>query len=943
MTLSRDLTDAELRLKPYLKARLVATDAADNTISGTTIIIIDVAQPSPIAKPQFLQDVYHGYLDAELMLTFEDVRILSDTFTDDVTLTLRDDDSAMFKATRTLPGVINIELNEALTETAIADRTYLTTVLSANRPDVGESSALLLVNIQLTTPRPAIPQPQFGQPVYRGHIDANLRLEEIEDVALVASTFTTGMQFRLVGEDAELFTFNQLVNVVYISLRDGLTSEQLNDKDFLSFRVDASHPETTTTSAGVLIDIPPKKCPFDETPLFDNLEYSLALTTSTAGRIGQIRARVPSDDGRSLQYGIGTIDAALSGRLVVDASTGDLSLTSTLVAGQYSAQVKAIDPSTTISGSATIRLVVTAVLTCPPDAAKHVTDLLLIRYLIENQEHSDIGPGTIEDGCEYLVVKSVPDDRVYVRMDAESKTLATIQLDREADIFDGMAVPQVQVTLQLICDGDDNVPTTRFDTRRGIEFTNSTTIASRSLDPSAEDGRWYALTESLPYAPRVTQLTIIIEDVNDNAPQFVQPIVDEMLYGYPEPQLAEAIMPGMMIQVNAIDRDAGLNAQVRYRLDANAHFQINDETGVITPVRNTFADGVIDVVTLNVHASDRDGAADGLTTSRRLSVRKLTADNIAVITVQDRGLDDVELIVDRVYREKSVELMVLHAARVSLASSISRHYTARQTVDNEQVNVLRMFVYSVRDNVEIIESSALLDVLRDFDSSIYELSALRLTDYELQPFMVNIGSFESNLLTMLVLSSVLGILLLLSCLGTFLLWWYKIRPYSRRTVDDAERLSSARSSRINSEKCSVGFGADFERSAFENRVVAMVSEPRPLMLATDATSKSSEATRRSSEITDVQSAASAAAHFDKNDFETGGVAMEAEPIPPMIASEANSKSSFGISEDVFDMPQQEMEAPTNGSLNRGFQEDENNGQRNRHVLRINGSTTQGMQ
>lgn len=945
MTISRTLTDAELRLKPYLKARLVATNTADNTISGTTVIIIDVAQPLPISPPQFAQNVYRGYLDAELMLTFEDVRILSDTFTDDVTLALRDDDFAMFKASRTLPGIINIELNEALTETAISDRTYLTTVLSANRPDVGESSALLLVSIQLTTPRPAIPQPQFGQPVYRGHIDADLRLDVIENVALVTSTFTTGIQFRLVGEDAELFTFSSTENVLYIVLSDGLTSEQLEDKDFLNFRVDASHPETSTASAGILIDIPPKKCPFDETPLFDNIEYSFALTTISTGRIGQIRARIPSEEGRSVRYSIGTIDAGLSEHLVVDVSTGDLTLTSNLMAGQYFAQVTAIDPSSMLSGTATIRIDVTAILTCPPDPSKHVTDSLLITYLIENIEHTDIMPATIEEGCEYSIIKSIPNNRVYVRLDAETKTLSTIQLDREADIFDEMAVPQIQVTLQLICDGDDTEPQVMVGTRSASVSTNSTIMASRSLNPSTADGRWYTLTDSLPYAPRVTQLTIIIEDVNDNAPQFVQPIVDELLFGYPEPHLAEAIMPDMMIQVNAIDRDAGLNAVVRYRLDANEHFQINGETGVITPVRDTFASGAIDKVTLNVHATDRDGAADGFSTSRRLYVRMLRADNIAVVTVQDQGLDDVERIVDRVYREKSVELMVLHAARVSLASSMDSRspLEPRQSAADEQVNVLRMFVYSVRNNIEIIESSALLEVLRDFDSSIFELSALRLTEYELQPFVVNISSANSNLITLIVVCGVLGLLLLLSCLGTFMMWWFKIRPYHRRTVDDTESLTSVHSSEINDGKMAVGLEANFDRNCIDTRVLASEADQRPQVVATETESELTVGTMRSSENTGGQRAVSVGVDFGGGGFETRNVTREAQLRPSVEATEAESKSPVVTSETAFVQAQNEYETPNNGSLNRGFETEENNFQQNKTFLRINGSTTQGME
>lgn len=694
----------------------------------------------------------------------------------------------MFVATKSQDDTINIALAEPLDEATIADRSYLTTVLNANRPNVGSRSALLLVRIDLTTPRPAIPQPQFTQPLFRGRIDANLELVSSDEVTLVASTFTDGLTFRLVGEDSALFTFQTDSHVLRLSLLAGLTDSDLLDKDFLTFRVDASHSETSTSSAGILIDIPPKVCPIDETPVFENRVYAIALTTSTTGLVGQVRALVPSNLDRSLRYDFKDISADLDQLLVLDSSTGELTLRSTLTAGEYTVQVTATDASTSLQAIADVRLHISEVLSCPADGGQHVEHALLIKYLIENQEHADIMPGTNGD-CAFEVVNSIPNDLVYVRNDPQTRMIAVIPMDREAEIFASMAVPQIQVTLKLICADDADAPN-RMDSRANLQQSMQTNITAglqmRSLDPAASDGRWYTLTDTLPYEPRLTQLTIIIEDENDNAPQFETPLVDDILYAYPGPQIAEQIMPAHLVQVHATDRDAGLNAIVRYTLDTNAHFQVHGETGVVTPLRDAFASAAVDEITLTVTATDRDGDALGLSTRRTMRVRRLGADEIAVITVQERGLDDVlQMVVDRVYATMGVEMRVLHAARIPTEVVVAKSMSRQET--SGQINVLRMFVYVVRNSVEIMQAFDVQDVMRDFDVNLYQLTTLTLGEHQTQ-----LGSVSSNneQLALVIVCAVLGVLLLLSIVVTFLLWWYKIRPYEYKQMEDTESVFS---------------------------------------------------------------------------------------------------------------------------------------------------------
>lgn len=83
-----------------------------------------------------------------------------------------------------------------------------------------------------------------------------------------------------------------------------MSADQLNGKEFLTFNVVASHPETLSGTASVLISIPEKVCPIDETPTFENRLYHFWLSSfdqSASLSIGKVAATSLATDG-SLSY-----------------------------------------------------------------------------------------------------------------------------------------------------------------------------------------------------------------------------------------------------------------------------------------------------------------------------------------------------------------------------------------------------------------------------------------------------------------------------------------------------------------------------------------------------------------------------------------------------------------------------------------------------------------
>lgn len=280
-------------------------------------------------------------------------------------------------------------------------------------------------------------------------------------------------------------------------------------------------------------------------------------------------------------------------------------------------------------------------------------------------------------------------------INTESNQLDTIAFDREDDIFADMEVPQIQVTLQLRCPNES--PLESF-----VPFTPIDLVSpqiERFITPQSPDNRWYTLASSIPYSERTTILNIIIEDENDNIPQFVMPFVDNQLFGYPEAQLAAEIMPPYLLKVVATDRDAGINAQVSYSLLGSNDFQVHRETGVVTPLRDAMQSTT--EVRLTIRATDRNGAADGLANMVNVRVKRLEAKHISVITIEDEEIDEVDYVVEKIDEVASLDLRVLHSAMISIDSSI------RSSRADGRLNVLRIYAYGFDSNGELLEATSI--------------------------------------------------------------------------------------------------------------------------------------------------------------------------------------------------------------------------------------------
>lgn len=282
----------------------------------------------------------------------------------------------------------------------------------------------------------------------------------------------------------------------------------------------------------------------------------------------------------------------------------------------------------------------------------------------------------------------------YVNINPTTNMLESIMLDREDTIFNDYEVPQIQIKLKLNC-GDITTVVSQFQPS-SVNVTQLQTL--RSIDPSIGDGRWYTLTNDIDFTSDQTVINIIIEDVNDNRPIF-DPSTPSLI-GYPEPEIANHIIPSQLVVVHASDIDAGMNAKIKYSLAENNYFQINPQNGVVTPLSDGWSN--VKSAELTIYATDNNGAENGLTSSHVLQVKILEEKHLTVVILRDNNnlnytADDV---IEQFNAESTITMMVLHSAIVPYLP-----ISSRQRQDGP-VSALKMIVYAFGDDGEPLETLA---------------------------------------------------------------------------------------------------------------------------------------------------------------------------------------------------------------------------------------------
>ncbi|XP_052897997.1 uncharacterized protein LOC128304799 [Anopheles moucheti] len=300
----------------------------------------------------------------------------------------------------------------------------------------------------------------------------------------------------------------------------------------------------------------------------------------------------------------------------------------------------------------------------PPNTT--VEKVLSVLHLKEMSEHRDIFPLVI-DSCTYSVQSQTPGDYFFI----QDASLSSKVFNREdADLFAGLDFPQFWIVLRLAC---------------SMEIAESYNISNR-LGPMRD----------IEFSTDLTHLNIIVDDINDNSPVFTFP-TNNARVAFPSPQLSRKLLPDQLLTVEASDLDEGINAVIRYSLAMNDHFDIDPQTGVIFPLKSAFV--LEESVTIEIFATDRDGAEDGNTSTMKLHVHKATDDQLVALTVSDIDPDTFQRALQEISAKRGIQIETIRSV-YSVETETSNLYGRSAS---EARYTTTAIVYAFRDDQLLLQ------------------------------------------------------------------------------------------------------------------------------------------------------------------------------------------------------------------------------------------------
>lgn len=460
-----------------------------------------------------------------------------------------------------------------------------------------------------------------------------------------------------------------------ISLTNALTVEDLNGKKYFEFNAVATKDGMISGNAAIIVVVEDDECSGEtKTISFENTLYSGSISAAGALTMETLKlVEIVADVSFVIEQDIPSLFS-------VNWANDELTVTLSRIPTDADKEGRTVFTLVITGNSASWNSGSTVVIiTLPTTACQEgntaVDKSLIVLTLKEEEVHTDIIDSVIEN-CEYTIENVTPDlgTDIFSIDEVTHKLVSTI-FDRENPIFTAVLVPQFQITLRLAC----------------TETSDTISRSKRELG--------YVYTDDIINEWSLTMLNVIIEDINDNAPIFILPTESRTVLGYPEPEVAEKILPPYLTIVQATDADEGNFAKISYSIEANSHFGINSETGLVYPSSTALSS--VDEVSLIVHAIDEDGAGPH-DTEITLVVKKLSANHLALMTVENQLLENTASILNHIETTVGLKVKMLNSALVSIEDSNSRMW--KQTT---QSTMLRMIIYSFDSDEIPMEATAI--------------------------------------------------------------------------------------------------------------------------------------------------------------------------------------------------------------------------------------------
>ncbi|XP_040153644.1 LOW QUALITY PROTEIN: uncharacterized protein LOC120894861 [Anopheles arabiensis] len=775
----------ELDAKHYLSIYVQATNPGSDT--ATSFVVIEIER---LQQPQFVQSSSHGYIEAgERNVRFADgseLRIVTDSTQPGYQWNLAGDDYQLFDGSLVKICSNSVLKNRLPRNSCWAPGRLSTSKLFSEIPNGRTIDSTVVVNRRLYVP-------QFSKHIYTGSFTADLQLLLADAIQITQASFASGTVVTILESNVDFLALEQSERSVELKLSRAISTDDFQGLQTVRLVLLAKASEDSWSTCSVMLAVPDGtpciplppivdcsscyNCTTggiqEDVPVFPYGDFRFQLRSDTTGAIGTVTAIV-KDPTAIVQHTLDMEDAYLKEHLSITPE-GRLILDRPIIPNVYQFLVHATNTAVGKRATANVLLDVLNQFECTEgDKQVAVNQVLFVTHLEEERPHATIFSTQLSESCTYELISEHPieDDQQepYFYIDPETNWLASRSFDRENEkLFQNMDVPQFKLVLNLKC----------FDNDEAADQSNRRSMVKRSL----------VNTDTINYAPDITIVSIIVDDINDNDPIFIYPETasgNKVWLGFPEPSLANRLMLSGLIDVVATDADEDLNAKIRYTVAENEHFNIHPETGSIKPTKDSLrASNIIDLI---VYATDRDGAVDGRSSQLEITVHRLDENQIAFITLDGADEATVQEFTEQVNRQSNFHLKVLHQSIVPLLEASSSRANVTKAVRQVQntMSTMRLIVYAINDNNQLLSTNEIRDGIRAVFPNIKASAIESFSNavcYGNQtnpscPEELSGGSSNSGLIAS---TSVLGGLLLICMALTIVLYLRYVRPLSKGT------------------------------------------------------------------------------------------------------------------------------------------------------------------
>ncbi|XP_035906375.1 protocadherin Fat 3-like [Anopheles stephensi] len=789
----------ELASKHYLSVYVQATNPGSET--STSFVVIEITQ---LRQPRFAQSSAHGYIAAGerdvQFLAGSELRIVSGSTEPGYQWNLAGDDYQLFDGAL-VDDLFRFSLREAASEEQLQSRTSFKFRVTVKNPTGKETESAVVINRQLL-------MPQFSKHIYTGAFSEDLQLSLTDAIELTQASFSTGVLVRAIESNVDFLSLEQNGPSVQLKLSRPISTNDFQGLDAVRLVLEAAASDDVRSTCTVTLMVPEGtpctplppivdcsscyNCTTggvqEDVPVFANGNYRFQLRSDTTGPIGAVSATV-KDPTAVVEHTIEMADGYLQSLLSITPE-GLLTIARPLIPNVYQFVVHATNAAAGKKATANVWLDVLNQHECTEgDKQPTVDQVLVVRHLEEERPYTTIFYTQLSPRCSYELISEQPtedDQQSYFYIDQQTNWLACRSFDREdRDLFGDMQVPQFSLLMQLKCSETDE--------------QSQRSPVKRSL----------VETDTINYASDITIVTIIVDDINDNDPVFVEPATapgtNAIHLGFPEPSLASKLMLSGLLTVRATDADEGLNAAIRYSLSENEHFMLDPVTGSIEPTKSALRDS--DLIDLTVIATDREGALDGRGTALDLVVHRLHENHVAFLTVTTVNEASVQIIIDQINLQSDFHLKVLRQAYIPEADTtapvrVTRNAVAREIEDS--TSNMRLIVYALNDDNQLLNTDDIRNAIRNVFPGIGTSAIASFNDAvcygnSTNPSCPSTPSCPEELTGrssnggLIASTSVLGGLLLITLALTMVLYLRYVRPLSKgadSTPSDVEQLEN---------------------------------------------------------------------------------------------------------------------------------------------------------